>query len=71
LIADSVEELIEFAVEIGLRAEWFQPRSSPHFDLTREGRVAAVRHGAIQLSNREFVTKLRELRVRRLAGESV
>ena len=71
LIADSVEELIEFAVEIGLHAEWFQPSSSPHFDLTREGRVAAVRHGAIELRNRQFVTKLRELRVRRLAGESV
>ena len=42
LIADSVEELIEFAVSMGLRAEWYQPRSSPHFDLTAEGRAAAV-----------------------------
>jgi hypothetical protein len=71
LIADSVEELITFAVELGLRAEWFQPRSSPHFDLTREGRIAAVRHGAIELNNREFVAKIRELRKRRLAGEPV
>jgi hypothetical protein len=71
LIADSVEELITFAVEMGLRAEWFQPRSSPHFDLTREGREAAVRHGAIELNNREFVAKIRELRKRRLAGEPV
>ena len=71
LIADSVKELMAFAVAMGLRAEWFQPSSSPHFDLTREGRVAAVRHGAIELSNREFVTKIRELRVRRLAGEPV
>jgi|RhiMethySRZTD1v2_1073278.scaffolds.fasta_scaffold113984_3 hypothetical protein len=71
LIADSVEELIEFAVEMGLRAEWFQPRSSPHFDLTAEGRKAAVRMGAIELNNRELVAKIRELRKRRLAGEAV
>ena len=71
LIADSVEELIEFAVEMGLRAEWFQPRSSPHFDLTAEGRKAAVRMGAIELNNRELVAKIRELRKRRLAGEPV
>jgi hypothetical protein len=71
LIADSVEELIAFAVELGLRAEWFQPRSSPHFDLTREGRDAAIRNGAIELNNRAFVTKIRELRKRRLAGEPV
>ena len=71
LVADSVEELITFAVEMGLRAEWFQPRSSPHFDLTREGREAAIQMGAIELNNREFVTKIRELRGRRLAGELV
>ena len=71
LIADSVEELITFAVEIGLCAEWFQPRSSPHFDLTAEGRKAAVRMGAIELNNRELVAKIRELRTRRLAGEPV
>ena len=71
LVADSVEELITFAVEMGLRAEWFQPRSSPHFDLTREGREAAIQMGAIELNNREFVAKIRELRTRRLAGEPV
>ncbi|MGD9563902.1 MAG: DUF4031 domain-containing protein [Pyrinomonadaceae bacterium] len=64
LIADSVEELIEFAVSIGLRAEWFQPKSSPHFDLTAEARAVAVRHGAVELSRRGLVTKLRELRAR-------
>jgi hypothetical protein len=71
LIADSVVELKEFAVRIGMRVEWYQPRSSPHFDLTAEGREAAVKNGAIELTNREFVTKIRELRKRRLAGEQV
>lgn len=65
LIADSVEELIEFAVSIGLRREWYQPKSSPHFDLTAEGRAAAVSKGAIELDNRALVAKLRELRAKR------
>jgi len=71
LIADSVEELKAFAVRMGMRVEWFQPRSSPHFDLTADGRDLAIRHGAVELTNREFVAKIRELRKRRLAGEPV
>lgn len=65
LIADSVEELIEFAESIGLRREWFQAKSTPHFDLTADGRTAAVSMGAIELTNRQLVAKIRELRHRR------
>ena len=68
LIADSVEELIEFAVSMGMRREWYQPRSSPHFDLTADGRRLAVENGAVELDNRAFVRKLRELRDKRRAG---
>lgn len=62
LIADSVEELIEFAESIGMRRVWFQSKSTPHFDLTAGGRDLAVQRGAIELSNRELVAKIRELR---------
>ena len=62
LIGDSIEELIEFAVGLGMKKEWFQPKSSPHFDLTADGRRIAVDNGAIELSQRDFVAKLRELR---------
>ncbi|MFN2412600.1 MAG: DUF4031 domain-containing protein [Pyrinomonadaceae bacterium] len=65
LIADSGNELIEFAVSIGLRPEWFQQKSSPHFDLTAEARQAAVIAGAVELDRRAFVTKLREIRAKR------
>jgi hypothetical protein len=71
LIADSIAELKEFAVKMGMREEWFQPLSSPHFDLTREGRARAIQLGAIELNNRDFVTKLRELREKRSAGNPV
>jgi len=68
LIADSVAELKEFAVRMGLREEWFQPLSSPHFDLTREGRATAINLSAIELNTRDFVAKLRDLRAQRLSG---
>ena len=62
LIGDTISELKAFAVSIGMRPEWYQSKSSPHFDLTAEGRHRAVRHGAIELERRAFVVKLRELR---------
>ncbi len=65
LIADSVAELMEFAVTIGLRPEWYQPKSSPHFDLDEVSRRSAIQHGAIELDRRAFVKKLRELRASR------
>lgn len=71
MIADSTRELMEFAVMIGLRPEWFQPKSSPHFDLTKEAREEAVRRGAVELERREFVAKLRELRRNRLELVSI
>ena len=68
LIADSTDELMQFAVSMGLRPEWYQPKSSPHFDLTADGRALAIQHGAIELDFRAFVGKLRELREKRKKG---
>ena len=65
LIADTVEELVDFAVKMGMKREWFQPESSPHFDLTADGRKLAVKNGAIELKQRSFVLKLREIRIAR------
>lgn len=71
LIADSVEELIEFAEAIGMRREWLQTKSTPHFDLTAGGRTLAVANGAVQLTNRELVAKIRELRAKRRMMEEL
>lgn len=62
MIADTIGELKTFAVWIGLRPEWYQAKSSPHFDLTADARAYAIKHGAIDLDRRAFVEKLRELR---------
>jgi len=64
LIADSVDELKAFAVEIGMRVEWFQPGSTPHFDLTEQLRERAVACGAVELNRRQLIAKIRELRGR-------
>jgi hypothetical protein len=71
LIGDSVEELIEFAESMGMRREWFQAKSTPHFDLTADGRAAAVSMGAIELTNRQLIGKIRELRQRKRLQEDV
>jgi hypothetical protein len=62
MIADTIPELKAFAVSIGMHEQWFQPKSSPHFDLTEELRARAVAAGAVELDRRAFVTKLQELR---------
>lgn len=71
LIADSVAELIEFAESMGLQREWFQAKSTPHFDLTAGGRDAAVALGAIELTNRQLIAKIRELRQHKKLQEEV
>lgn len=67
MISDtSILELIDFAVSIGLKEKWIQyPKNkiSPvHFDLTKKRRAEAIRKGAKELSRKEFVTLIRELR---------
>lgn len=64
LIADSEEELHAFAEGIGLKRIWFQPKSSPHYDLTASRRLKAIMHGAIELDRKAFVGKIRELRAK-------
>ncbi|MGE0130413.1 MAG: DUF4031 domain-containing protein [Blastocatellales bacterium] len=62
LVSDaSLEELHEFAGNLGLRREWFQVKSVPHYDLTGEAYELAVERGAILVSSREIV--LRAVRI--------
>ena len=64
LMADTVEELHDFAQSIGLERRWFQSRVDfPHYDLSPDLRLRAVEAGAIELARREFVWKVRELRL--------
>lgn len=58
LIADTEEELHEFAKKIGMRREWAQHHGRMvHYDLTASRRVRAVKEGAVRITTRELVMK--------------
>lgn len=61
LVSDeSLNELHAFAKSIGLRREWFQDKRIPHYDLTTARmRTKAVNSGAVLVSSKEIVEKMR------------
>ncbi len=67
LVADSIEELHEFAEQLGLRREWFQHSASyPHYDVTVEARQIALSMGAIEGSRADIITCARTLKTQLL-----
>ncbi|MGH9801680.1 MAG: DUF4031 domain-containing protein [Blastocatellia bacterium] len=64
LVSDtSIEELHEFADGLGLRREWFQQKSIPHYDLTGSVYELAIERGATLVSSREIVRRAVRLEV--------
>lgn len=63
LYADTIEELHEFAFNIGMKRRWFQNDSRlPHYDLNENRRKIAVCKGAIEVNRRftyEFMVSRR------------
>ena len=56
LLADTEEELHEFAGLIGCRRSWCHRASQYlHYDLTESKRDLAVRNGAVEVNRRELV----------------
>ena len=57
MMADSQEELLAFALKLGMKAVWIQQKGTPreHFDLTPSRRAAAVKRGAKEITAREMV----------------
>ena len=60
----STNELIEFAVKIGLKKQWLQKSRIGwvHFDLVESRRKRAIEKGAIEITNREMGKILLEFR---------
>lgn len=63
LVADTVEELQEFAVQMNLHYSWFQSKSIPHYDLTTRMRQKAVRMGAVEITGKKFFKLTRKYRL--------
>jgi Protein of unknown function (DUF4031) len=62
LVADSPEELADFAARLGLRRAWLQTKPGrpwkDHYDLPAWARAEAVRLGALELTLREMGSHL-------------
>ena len=63
MFADTIAELHAFAVHIGMKREWFQPFSFPHYDVSLSRREVAVQLGAIDVDRREGYRIRKRLRL--------
>jgi hypothetical protein len=62
MLADSLEELHAMADRIGMRRDWFQPRSTPHYDVSLSRRRLAVAFGAVEIGRERTVEIIRRWR---------
>ncbi|NPT34230.1 DUF4031 domain-containing protein [Paraburkholderia xenovorans] len=63
LVADSLNELHDFAQQLGLRRSWFQERSIyPHYDVTVSVREKALTLGALKGDRGTIVTCAKQLK---------
>jgi Protein of unknown function (DUF4031) len=66
LVADTEDELHDFAARLGMRRAWYQWRSSRphhgHYDLPERSRPAALALGAVPVTWRELGAMLRARR---------
>lgn len=61
MIADTYDELMAMADIIGLKRKWIQYPGTPreHFDICLTKRKLAVKAGAIEVTGRDIVLKIR------------
>ncbi|WP_296276992.1 DUF4031 domain-containing protein [Pseudomonas sp. UBA7530] len=63
LVADTLDELHDFAARLGLRRSWFQSRNYPHYDVTISVRQRALSMGAIDADRETIVDRSRQMRL--------
>jgi hypothetical protein len=75
LVADSDDELHEFADRMGMRRAWFQDKPGrphhAHYDLPERAREEAVALGAVEVTWRQMGRMLRERRTAAAPGAVV
>lgn len=64
MLADTLEELHAMAEKIGMRRSWYQPKSTPHYDVCKSRRALAIQYGAIEIDRDRTVEIIREWRRR-------
>lgn len=68
MIADTEDELHKMAHEVGLKPEWFQPKSYPHYDLCLKKKEWALGLGAKAITCRELVGIIKKQRSKTMSN---
>jgi hypothetical protein len=72
LFADTPRELLRFARALGLKIEWFDAdKDAGHFDLNPTRRCAAIRLGAVEVTDEQAVGIWRRSRAARPPGSKI
>lgn len=59
MVADTLEELHGMADAIGMKREWFQPKSFPHYDVPLFRKARAIELGAVEIDRRALARFMR------------
>ncbi|MGE0178970.1 MAG: DUF4031 domain-containing protein [Sphingomonas sp.] len=62
MVADTLAELHGMAGANGMRRDWFQPRSFPHYDVSLDRRRRAIALGAVEIDRRQLALFMRQQR---------
>jgi hypothetical protein len=63
LVADTLDELHEFAYLLGLKRKWFQGSASyPHYDITVTCRMKAISFGATVGSRKQIISCAKKMK---------
>lgn len=65
MMADTLEELHAMADAIGINRKWFQPESTPHYDICQSKRKLAIEKGALEMDRYKTVELIRMWRERK------
>ena len=65
MIADTSDELLAMVDRIGVARKWIQNGGTyrEHFDICKSKRAIAVESGAVELTQRELVLRMRKNRI--------
>ena len=64
MIADTTEELYAMAERLGLARRWVHRggTAEEHFDVSQEAKARAIELGAVAITRRELITRIRARR---------
>lgn len=72
LVADTPDELHEFALRLGLRRAWFQAKSIyPHYDVTMPVKTKALALGAVAGDRATMIACAKRMKARLLDTQGI